>query len=312
MGRTAAHHGVQLHTGASAVRAAVLDEGFLVCLVRYWHGTDKLLTAFDRQVRRHPQPELPGGQVERDDSVIRSISVGDGWTGVTWSDLDEANANSVIAAQVSRFAELARSWEWKHYYDQPSDLCDRLLAAGFTPEAAEALLVAEIPHLTLDAPPPPGVELRESRQRAGCRGARVGARRGVWRRQLLRGQDLIGRSRQPAQQHNRRRRRRGRASPPIAAGRVEFHPGTDFASLWGGGTLPAWRGRGAFRSLVAERAILALARGFRYLLVDASPRQPADSRASRFCRAGHDHAVHAPRRGRLTMQPDDPRRPGPD
>jgi len=52
---------------------------------------------------------------------------------------------------------------------------------------------------------------------------------------------------------------------------VEFHIGTEFASLWGGGTLPSWRGRGVFRSLVAHRAALAAARGFRYLQVDASP-----------------------------------------
>ena len=58
---------------------------------------------------------------------------------------------------------------------------------------------------------------------------------------------------------------------PIAAARVEFHAGTDFASLWGGGTLAAWRGRGVFRSLVAYRAALAAARGFRYLQVDALP-----------------------------------------
>jgi GNAT superfamily N-acetyltransferase len=57
----------------------------------------------------------------------------------------------------------------------------------------------------------------------------------------------------------------------VAAGRMEFHPGTDFASLWGGGTFPAWRGRGVFRSLVAYRAALASARGFRYLQVDATP-----------------------------------------
>jgi len=79
---------------------------------------------------------------------------------VIWSDLDEVKANAVIAAQISRFAELTRPWEWKHYsYDQPFDLSDRLLAAGFTPEPAEALLVAEIAHLTLDVPPPSGVEL---------------------------------------------------------------------------------------------------------------------------------------------------------
>lgn len=45
-------------------------------------------------------------------------------------------------------------------------------------------------------------------------------------------------------------------------------------SCGGGGTLPAWRGRGVFRALVAHRAALAGAAGFRYLYVDAS----ADSR----------------------------------
>src|SRR6185503_2476359 len=58
---------------------------------------------------------------------------------------------------------------------------------------------------------------------------------------------------------------------PIAAGRVEFHAGTQFASLWGGGTVAAWRGRGVFRALVAHRAALAAERGFRYLQVDAMP-----------------------------------------
>ena len=51
---------------------------------------------------------------------------------------------------------------------------------------------------------------------------------------------------------------------------MEFHQGTDFASLWGGGTLPAWRGHGLFRALVTYRAALARDRGFRYLQVDAS------------------------------------------
>ncbi len=57
---------------------------------------------------------------------------------------------------------------------------------------------------------------------------------------------------------------------PVSAGRVEFNLGTDFASLWGGGTLAAWRGRGVFRALVAHRAAMAAERGFRYLQVDAS------------------------------------------
>jgi hypothetical protein len=47
-------------------------------------------------------------------------------------------------------------------------------------------------------------------------------------------------------------------------------PGTEFAGLWGGSTLAGWRRRGIYRALVARRAQLAMARGVRYLHVDAS------------------------------------------
>lgn len=57
---------------------------------------------------------------------------------------------------------------------------------------------------------------------------------------------------------------------PVSAARMETHPGTDFASLWGGGTVAEWRGRGIYRSLVAFRTRIAAERGYRYLQVDAS------------------------------------------
>jgi GNAT superfamily N-acetyltransferase len=60
------------------------------------------------------------------------------------------------------------------------------------------------------------------------------------------------------------------AGQPVSCARAEFLPGRDFASLWGGGTLPDWRGRGIYRALVAYRARLAADRGYRYLHVDAS------------------------------------------
>lgn len=56
-----------------------------------------------------------------------------------------------------------------------------------------------------------------------------------------------------------------------AAWIVFIQPGADgFARLLGGSTLPAWRGRGIYRALVAARAQLAAARGVKYLQVDAS------------------------------------------
>lgn len=50
---------------------------------------------------------------------------------------------------------------------------------------------------------------------------------------------------------------------------MRFPSGTDFVTLWGGATLPAWRGRGIYRALVARRASLAQERGRRYIEVDA-------------------------------------------
>lgn len=51
---------------------------------------------------------------------------------------------------------------------------------------------------------------------------------------------------------------------------MELHPGSGFAGLWGGGTVPAWRGKGIYRALVAHRARSAAEGGYRYLQVDAS------------------------------------------
>jgi hypothetical protein len=43
---------------------------------------------------------------------------------------------------------------------------------------------------------------------------------------------------------------------PVCSARIEFLPGTSFASLWGGGTVPGWRGQGIYSALVAYRAQL--------------------------------------------------------
>jgi predicted N-acetyltransferase YhbS len=47
----------------------------------------------------------------------------------------------------------------------------------------------------------------------------------------------------------------------VSAGRLEPVPGTSFAGIWGGSTLPQWRRRGIYRALTAERARSALRLG---------------------------------------------------
>jgi GNAT superfamily N-acetyltransferase len=57
----------------------------------------------------------------------------------------------------------------------------------------------------------------------------------------------------------------------VCAGRLDIVSGTAFAGLWGGATLPRWRGHGLYRALTAARARSAEALGVRYLHSDCSP-----------------------------------------
>jgi GNAT superfamily N-acetyltransferase len=230
---------------------------------------DAVLAAYDEQIRRHPQPDAPEARIECEDGVVRRVEPGTGWSGVTWSDLDEARADAVIAAQIRRFADVPGGWEWKHYsYDRPPDLPERLLAAGFEREPTEALLVAEVTELALDTAPPPGVELRPVVDEPGA-AALVAVLDEVFGGNHAHvGSALLGDiAREPS---TAAAVVAFAGDAPIASGRVQFPDRGDFAGLWGAATVPAWRGRGAFRSIVAHRARLAAARGYRYLQLDAS------------------------------------------
>lgn len=226
--------------------------------------------AFDEQVRRHPEPVTPSEQVEREDRVVRFISEGDGWNGVTWCDLDEASADGVVASQIERFAELARPWEWKHCsWDQPADLPDRLLAAGFTPEPPEAMLVGETADLPHTTPPPSGVAIVPVVDEQGVSSFvsvndEVFGDANGWIGKMLLAD--LGRQRTTTAALLAVADR-----TPVAALRLEFASETDFAVLFSACTLPAWRGRGLFRSLLAHGVFLAADRGFHYLQADAFP-----------------------------------------
>ncbi len=230
--------------------------------------TAAVLAAFDEQLRRHPKAG-PAERVENDAQVTRVVSDGDGWNGVIWSSLAETDADAVIAAQIRRFAALGQAWEWKHYsYDRPAGLPARLRAAGFLPDPAETVLVAEIAGLALEPDPPAGVDLvpvtsqQDADALVAVHDQVFGGSHDAIGQAVLRG---LGIQPSPVAAVMA-----VAGDAPIAAGRVEFPEGSDFASIWGGGTLAAWRGCGIFRSLVAYRAALAHQRGYRYLHVDAS------------------------------------------
>ncbi|KUL38672.1 GCN5 family acetyltransferase [Streptomyces sp. NRRL F-4489] len=227
-----------------------------------------VLARYDHQLRRSAPPD-PGTRVERDGPVVRQTGGPDDWNGVLWSDLDEATADAAIAAQVRHFTARGHGFEWKAYaHDRPADLGARLRAAGFTPEPAESLMVARSDGPAAAGEPPPGVRLAEV---TGPEGVELVVRvhTAVFGTSAarLRHRLLTRLARDPGTLVLTVALADGE---PVSAARLELPAGTDFAGLWGGGTLPEWRGRGLYRALVARRARLAAARGFRYVQVDAT------------------------------------------
>jgi ribosomal protein S18 acetylase RimI-like enzyme len=229
------------------------------------------LAAFDAQVRQSTQPDESGARIEADGTVVRWLAPdGQGASCITWSRLDAGTADAVIAGQVAFFRARNEQFEWKLYdYDRPADLPVRLLASGFLPDDEEVLMVAETADVAVQVPAPDGVTLREVADTEGVNllidvHERVfGVDESRLRRSLL---ARLGDS--PATV--------GlvialAGDEPVCSARVEFPAGSDFAGLWGGGTVPEWRGRGIYRALVASRAAMAAARGYRYLQVDALP-----------------------------------------
>jgi GNAT superfamily N-acetyltransferase len=230
---------------------------------------DAVRTAFDEQIRRKAEPDEPGAVVEADEGVLRWVAPGSETSCIIWSALTDSTADTVIAAQKKYFMARGTAVEWKYYdYDQPADLPARLVAAGFEPDDDEMMLVAQTSAIDSRVVLPDGIRLAPVTDEAGLAA-------------LLRVGDLaFGEHRSPELGD----RLRGQLSSqeiqmvvamagdePVSAARIEFVSGTDFAGLWGGGTVPAWRGKGIFRALVAYRAGLAAERGYRYLQVDALP-----------------------------------------
>ncbi|MFC8126940.1 GNAT family N-acetyltransferase [Streptomyces sp. NPDC057302] len=234
---------------------------------------EAVLAAYDRQIRRGAQADSAGVCVERVGAVVRQTGAAHDWNGVHWADVDAATADAVIAEQVRHYGSLGREFEWKlHSHDSPADLADRLLAAGFVPEPAETMLVAEVADLPTEPVLPEGVRLLPVTDAAGARlmadahdvafgedssdlGERLAKRVLA---QLTETPDTIVAVVAMA------------GDVPVSSARMEFCPGTDFAGLWGGGTAPEWRGKGIYRALIAHRTRIAAERGYRYLQVDAT------------------------------------------
>jgi GNAT superfamily N-acetyltransferase len=187
--------------------------------------------------------------LERFDEEVRrrgvdedGLFVGDGWSAVLTvpPDVDRA---------LARLRELPGHAEWKLYGHDPAWLPERLRAAGLEPDDEETVVVAEIAALPA---PPADVDLRDDADAfVELAGAVFGERHELPANAAAVVAFVDGR--------------------PVSGGRVDLDPDTEFAGLFGGVTLPGYRGRGLYRATVLKRAEIARERGYRYLYVDALP-----------------------------------------
>src|SRR5262245_37461403 len=124
-----------------------------------------LRDAYDAQLRASVPDRLPAGvTVERDGPVVRLVGDGSGF--VTYRSLDGLEGpglDALITRQRDFFAARGEEVEWKlHGHDLPTDLPDRLVAAGFEPEERETVVIGLAAPLAAEHPPlPEGVRLRE-------------------------------------------------------------------------------------------------------------------------------------------------------
>ncbi|GAA3920766.1 GNAT family N-acetyltransferase [Streptomyces gulbargensis] len=228
---------------------------------------------YDRQLRLGARPDGPGSRVERAGPVVRATGPAHAWNGVLWSglarDSPDAGTDAVIAAQIGHYRAAGVPFEWKLYgHDTPVRLGERLLAAGFTAEDPETLMAAEAAALPGDVPLPEGVTLRAVTDAAGVRQVVEVHERAFGTDGSALGRHLLDKLAADPGTVTAVVALAG--GEPVSAARMELYPGTDFAGLWGGGTVEGWRGRGLYRALVAHRARVAAERGHRYVQVDAA------------------------------------------
>jgi GNAT superfamily N-acetyltransferase len=230
-----------------------------------------LLAAYDAQLRAHVHEHLPDSiRCEWDGPLLRGTGFGNRGM-IEYHDLgglDGEALDELIGRQIDFFAQRGESFEWKlHGHDLPPDLPERLRAAGFRPEDVETVVIGRVDTLPLEPVLPEGVAIREVTERGDM--ARIGElEEAVWEEEHGWLDDLW--EEHLADPDGLRIFVAEAGDRTVSAGWVRFPSGTEFATLWGGATLPEWRGQGIYRALVAERTRLAAERGRRYLETDAS------------------------------------------
>jgi ribosomal protein S18 acetylase RimI-like enzyme len=225
--------------------------------------THEFLSAYDEQLRT--DAETPSATAETRLGSLRLVTFEGGSGFVTYPSPrgeETETMAQLVAPALEHFRRLPAitDVEWKtRGHDRAVGLHEALTDHGFEPDEQESIMIGHGRSLVADVALPEGVTLRQVSGATDVRamtemedlafGSDVSD---AMTRALLRRLALDdGMELWVAEMSGR----------VLAAGRLEPVADSDFAGIWGGATLPAWRGRGIYRALTAERARSALAKG---------------------------------------------------
>ena len=194
-----------------------------------------LLTEYDAQLRT--EAEMHGAVEVRRSGPLWIARFRQDDLFVTYRELDDPTAR--VAAVVALLVEDDRVQhaEWKtRTHDHAPGLESALTAAGFAPEESESVMLGEAAAL-IDAEPPADVRVRKLTRAEDVRAA-------------LDMQDSVFGGRPKAEHMLSAIMTQQAAGEPVevwaaeidgrvvSAGRIDLVPGTAFAGIWGGATLP--------------------------------------------------------------------------
>lgn len=230
------------------------------------------LAAYDAQLRT--DAEMAGARSVVSLGPLRLGTFAGGSGFVTYRDLAGADAETIAAwveQAVAHFvADPATTRvEWKtRGHDRAPGLHEALLASGFEPEDPESIMIGEARLLAVDVEQPPGVELRRITTEADVR-AMSKMQDEAFGRTI--GEEMTSALMASLARGDGTELWVAEANGTIvSSGRLEPVAGSEFAGIWGGATLPAWRRRGIYRALTAERARSALRLGRRLMHSDST------------------------------------------